>query len=111
MRDFGTAPATGGWSGVLAMVHEARVVAAAGAARTEGVDMVAPTLRQIGIQVFDRIELVVEVAVDQGAARPRCSLFSYRGRNRHDRRPPFYLHLIELLCVRVPNLVRERIGQ
>ena len=56
-------------AGVLAMVHEARVVAAGGP-RMPYVSMWSrQRCAQVRIEVLDRVELVVEVAVDQRRAR------------------------------------------
>src|SRR5579859_5579583 len=74
-RHLGPAAAPGWRSGIGAVVHEARIVGAAWTARAVGLEVVAPALRQVGVEVLDRVQLVVKVAVDQGPARPcarRC---------------------------------------
>src|SRR5207248_7501344 len=66
---------------VFAVVHEARVVATGDARGPVGVDVLPPALRQVGVQVLDRIQLVVEIAVDQRLPGPTAGLRALQGYN------------------------------
>src|SRR5689334_5941323 len=73
------------------MVHEARVVSTSRPARPKTVEVFPPALRQIRVQVLDRIELVVKIAIDEGSPRPlrqvSCARFrDYHGYNLYNAR-------------------------
>ena len=53
---------------ILARTHETRVVAAVGGADAERIQVIAPAARQVGVQVPDGVDLVVQVAVDDRRA-------------------------------------------
>src|SRR5919202_5103553 len=60
-------------SGILAVVHEARIERALRTPQAMGLDVLLPAPRQVRIEVLDGVELVVEVAIDErrAGAQPR----------------------------------------
>ena len=86
------------------MVHEARVIGSAWTARAKRVEMLAPTLREVRVQVLDGIELVVKIAVDQRAAGAHRLHFGSRGSQHHG------LQLIQRARVGIPDLQRQLLG-
>ena len=65
---------------ILARPHEPRVVAAVGGAHAERIQVIAPAARQVGVQVLDGVDLVVQVAVDDRGSRRRGRLGGGNGR-------------------------------
>ena len=71
--------------GILAVIHEARIVAAVGGAHAERVQVVAPALRQVGVEILERVDLVVQVAIDDRGAGCRAGLGGGHFPHVHDR--------------------------
>src|SRR5215831_21285560 len=75
------------------MVHEARVVRALRSPHAVRLDVLLPASRQVRVQVLDRVELVVEISVDQGRARPQPRLRASLGQglDHGQRLPPLVI--------------------
>ena len=65
---------------ILARPHEARVVAAVGGTQAEGIQVLAPALRQVGVEILEGVDLVVQVAINDRRARRSSRLDSGGGR-------------------------------